>query len=83
MSEASQITSLLDVFGLLFFFLIFIYLAVSGFMGSLVVACRLSCPTALGILIPSPGIETTSPALQGEFSTTGPPGKPSLGHFSF
>ena len=65
-----------------FVFLILIYLAVSGLMGSLVVACRLSCPTALGILIPSPEIEPMSPALQGEFLTTGPPGKPSLGLFS-
>ena len=48
-------------------------------MGSLVVACRLSCHTALGILIPSPGIEPVSSALQGEFLTTRPPEKPSLG----
>ena len=78
-SEDSQISGLLHVLGLLFFFLIYIYLAVFGLMGSVVVACRLSCHTALGILIPSPGIEPASPALQGEFLTTGPPGKPSLG----
>ena len=78
-SEDSQISGLLHVLGLLFFFLIYIYLAVLGLMGSVVVACRLSCHTALGILIPSPGIEPASPALQGEFLTTGPPGKPSLG----
>ena len=42
-SEDSQISGLLRVFGLLFFFfLICIYLAVSCLMGSLVVACRLS-----------------------------------------
>ena len=42
---------------------------------SLVVACRLSCPAACGILAPWPGIEPGSPALQGRFLTTGPPGK--------
>ena len=35
----------------------------------------LSCPTACGILVPLPEMESTSPALQGRFSTTGPPGK--------
>ena len=29
----------------------------------------------VGILVPLPGIELTSPALQGGFLTTGPPGK--------
>ena len=43
--------------------------------GSVVVACRLSCPVACGILVPLPGIEPMSPALQGRFLTTGPPGK--------
>ena len=82
-SEDSQISGLLNVFGLhFFFFLICIYLAVSGLMGSLVVACKLNCPTELGILIPSPGIDPASPALQGKVSTTGPPGKPWLGLFS-
>ena len=32
-------------------------------------------PTAHGILVSWAGIESTSPALQGVFSTTGPPGK--------
>ena len=32
-------------------------------------------PVASGILVPWPGIEPTSPALEGEFLTTGPPGK--------
>ena len=35
----------------------------------------LSCPAACGILAPWPGIEPGSPALQGRFLTTGPPGK--------
>ena len=35
-------------------------------------ACRLSCPTACGILVPQAGIEPTSPALEGRFLTTGP-----------
>ena len=45
---------------------------------SLVVVHGLSCPTACGILVPRPGIEPTSPALEGGFSTTGPPGKSSM-----
>ena len=45
---------------------------------SLVVVHGLSCPTACGILVPRPGIEPTSPALEGEFSTAGPPGKSSM-----
>ena len=44
-------------------------------VGSVAVACRLSFPTACGILVPQPGIEPTSPALEGRFLTTGPPGK--------
>ena len=42
---------------------------------SIVVACRLSCPTACGILVPWPGIEPASPALEVRFFTTGPPGR--------
>ena len=43
--------------------------------GSVVVAHGLSCPAACGILVPRPGIEPVSPAQEGRFSTTGPPGK--------
>ena len=35
----------------------------------------LSCPVAWGILVPWPGAEPISPALEGGFLTTGPPGK--------
>ena len=42
--------------------------------GSVVVVCRLSC-SACGILVPRPGSKPMSPALQGEFLTTGPPRK--------
>ena len=42
---------------------------------SVVVACGLSCPAACGILVPQPGIEPMSPALEDGFFTTGPPGK--------
>ena len=35
----------------------------------------LSCTTAWGILVPWPGIEPASPALEGGFLTTGSPGK--------
>ena len=38
----------------------------------------LSCPVACEILVPRPGIKPRSPALEGEFVTTGPPGKPLL-----
>ena len=40
------------------------------------VGCGLSCFAVCGILVPPPGIEPTSPALEGGFLTTGPPGKP-------
>ena len=43
--------------------------------GSEVAACRLSWPAACGILVPRPGIELASPAVEGRFLTTGPPGK--------
>ena len=42
---------------------------------SLVVVCELSCPVACGILVPRPGIEPVSPALEGRLPATGPPGK--------
>ena len=38
-------------------------------------AHELSCSAACGILVPRPGIKHASLALQGTFSTTGPPGK--------
>ena len=40
---------------------------------SLVVALGLSCPVACGILVPQPGIEPVSAALEGGFLTTEPP----------
>ena len=48
---------------------------------SVVVAHGLSCPVACGILVPRPGIEHMSPALEGRFFTTGPPGKSQLFYF--
>ena len=36
----------------------------------------LSCPEASGILVPRPGIKPESPALEGGFLTTEPPGEP-------
>ena len=42
---------------------------------SLVESHGLSCPTACGILAPQPGIKPMSPALEGGFLTSGPPGK--------
>ena len=44
-------------------------------LGSVVAARRLRCSKSGGILVPQAGIEPTSPALQGRFSTTGPPRK--------
>ena len=46
--------------------------------GSVVEVLELGCPAACGILVPWPRIEPSSPALEGRFLTTGPPGK-SLG----
>ena len=42
---------------------------------SSVVASRLSCSVARGILVPQTGMEPVSPALQRGFLITGPPGK--------
>ena len=44
-------------------------------VGSVVAAHGLSCTAACGILVPRPGIEPVSPALEGGFFTTAPPGK--------
>ena len=52
-----------------------------GVHASLVVAHRLSCPAARGILNPQPGIEPMSPALEGTFLTSGPPGEPPAKNF--
>ena len=45
---------------------------------SLVSVCQGSCPMACGILVPQPGIEPVSPALEGRFLTTGLTGKSRL-----
>ena len=42
----------------------------------------LTCSAALGILVFQPRVELLSPALQGRFLTTGPPGKPRLLYFN-
>ena len=47
---------------------------------SVVVVGGLCCSAAYGMLVPWPGIKPTSPALQGGFLTTGPPGR-SLGTY--
>ena len=44
-------------------------------MGSVLAVLEHSCSVACGILFPRPGIEPTSPALQGGFWTIGPPRK--------
>ena len=43
--------------------------------GSLVVVHGLSWPMVRRILVPQPGIKPASPALEGRFFTTEPPGK--------
>ena len=48
---------------------------------SLLVVHRLSGSIACGILVPQPGIEPESPALEGEFLTPGPPGKSHFVYF--
>ena len=76
------------VLGLFVCFCFFFFLAELGLLcctwafssglwvtGSVVVAHRLSCSTACGILVPQPGIKPASPALEGGFLTTGPAGK--------
>ena len=48
---------------------------------SLGVVHRLRGPVPAGIPVPWPGIELASPALEGGFLTTGPPGKSLMNHF--
>ena len=43
-------------------------------VGSVVEVCGFSCPAVYRILVLRPGIKPMSPALQGRFLTTGPPG---------
>ena len=50
---------------------------------SLVVFRGLCCSKACGILVPRPGIQLVSPALEGRFLTTGPPGKSQDRYFYF
>ena len=50
-------------------------------VGSVVVARHLSFSMAYETLVPEPGIEPASPALQGGFLTTVPPGKSLDGYF--
>ena len=52
-------------------------------MSSVVVAYGLRCPATCGILVPQPGIKSASPALEGRFFTTGPPGKSLVSYFRF
>ena len=60
-----------------FFFLIYLwlYLLLVVPLRIFNMARRFSSPTAGGMLVPSSEIEPASPALEGEFLTTGPPGK--------
>ena len=49
---------------------------VVGIQISLVVDLGPSCSTLCGILVPQAGIKPVSPAVEGRFLTTGPPGSP-------
>ena len=49
---------------------------VLGLAGPVILVRGLSYPVPCGILVPGPGIEPVSPALEGRFSSTGPPGHP-------
>ena len=46
---------------------------VGGLLSAL--ACGLSCPQGCGVLVPQPGVEPGSPALEGRFLATEPPEK--------
>ena len=59
----------------LFFYLPVLSLSGGG-QASLAVTLRPSSAAVRGILVPGPGTEPASPALQGGLLTTGPPGKP-------
>ena len=52
-------------------------------MDSLVGVLGLSSSAACGLLVPQPRIKPISPALQGRFLTTGPPGKSWIMHFKW
>ena len=56
-----------------FFWLRWVFVAGQGLL--LLQCLGLADPQVIGILVSCPGIKTTSPALQGGFSTTGPLGK--------
>ena len=47
----------------------------AGSQASAVLVHGLRCPEVCVVLVPGPGIEPMSPALEGGFLTTGPPGK--------
>ena len=51
----------------LFFKYIYFYFGCTGFS----CVMQLSCPVACGVLVPQPGLEPTSPTLDGRFFTTG------------
>ena len=62
-------------------FLVVCGLSSCGTWAPVVAACQLSFPVVCGILVPQPGIEPASPALEGRFLTTLPPGKSHWGPF--
>ena len=62
----------------IFYLFVFKYLFIYFWLRQVLVAARRllsSCGVPCGILVPRPGIEPTSPALEGGFLITGAPGK--------
>ena len=69
---------------LLFVYYLFVYQAALVLVATLELsscAHELGCSMARGVLVPLPGMEPMSFALQGKFLTAGPPGKPLEGGF--
>ena len=62
---------LLSSFGISFLFITYLWP-----QELFIAAYGLHCPMAYGILVPQPGIEPMSPALEGGFLTTQLPGNP-------
>ena len=73
-SAVASTASLRTFQSFFFSFLYFIYLLI-WLPWVFVAACRLSCSTACGILIPQPGVKPENFSLEGGFLKPGPPGQ--------
>ena len=83
LKERFQCLSVLFIFNffkvIFFFFFALLGLHCSARVSLVVVEAQL--PVACGLLVSQPGAEFMSPALEGRFLTTGPPGKSPPSHF--